>query len=72
MLKYINLEDFMKTLKLTLAALFFVTSITFDQQVLKTSENLFISKWSVSFGIQTSHALMRYLDDGVNDSVNFE
>ncbi len=48
----------MKTLKLTLASILFVTSITFDEQILQTSENVLVSKWSVSFGIQTSHALM--------------
>ncbi len=48
----------MKTFKLTLASILFVTSITFDTQIIKTSENVLVSNWSVSFGVQTSHALM--------------
>jgi hypothetical protein len=65
-------EDGMKTLKLTFAALLFVTSISFDEQILKTSKNVLISNWSMSFGIQSSHALVRAIDNGMQDSVNFE
>jgi hypothetical protein len=61
----------MKTLKLTLATLLFVTSITFDEQILKTSDNVLISKWSVSFGIQTSHALIMAPQEQFLD-INFE
>jgi len=71
MLKYNSLEDKMKTLKLTLALLFFVTSITFEEQILKTSQNVLVSNWSVSFGIQTSHAV-KFLADDSFQSVNFE
>ncbi len=60
----------MKTFKVTLAIVFFVTSINFNEQVLKSSDNVLISKWSVSFGIQSSHALRMALEDQF--SVNFE
>jgi hypothetical protein len=53
----------MKSLKVLLAVSFFVTSITFHEQVLKTSDNVFMSKWSVTFGMQTSHAVMLAIED---------
>lgn len=49
----------MQSLKLTFALVLFVTSISFDEQVIKTSENVLISKWSVSLGIQSAHALAK-------------
>ncbi len=61
----------MKPLKLTIATLFFVSSITIEDQVLKTSQNVLVSNWSVSFGIQTSYAV-RYLAEQSFDTVNFE
>lgn len=56
----------MKAFKLIVAAAFFVTSLTFEEQILRTSDNILVSKWSVSFGIQTSKALMAVQDTITN------